>query len=115
MTTPSQQAEPEPAELAPCEPGKLTRDEIKTLFLFEKLTDEQLDWIAAHGCTQHAGAGTMVVIEGEPAEKFYVLLSGTIAGFGPPVAFIRRRHQGTNVDVLLESVRSGIVHSLATK
>jgi signal transduction histidine kinase len=74
MTTPSPQAEPEP-----CEPGKLTRDEIRTLFLFEKLTDEQLDWIAAHGCTQHVSAGEMVVVEGEPAEKFYVLLSGTIS------------------------------------
>ena len=69
----------EAIELEPCEPGKLTADELRTLFLFEKLTDEQLGWIAEHGCTQHVAAGQLVLQEGEPAESFYVLLSGTIA------------------------------------
>jgi signal transduction histidine kinase len=65
--------------LAPCEPGRLTIDELRTLFLFEKLTDDQLAWIAGHGCTQHVDAGQVVIQEGEPAEKFFVLLSGTVA------------------------------------
>jgi signal transduction histidine kinase len=65
--------------LEPCEPGKLTPAELKTLFLFEKLTDEQLAWIADHGCTMRARAGTWVLREGEPAEKFFVLLTGTIS------------------------------------
>ena len=65
--------------LEPCEPGKLTPAELRTLFLFEKLTDEQLDWIAAHGCTLRARAGSYVLREGEPAEKFFILLSGTIS------------------------------------
>ncbi|MEU7904452.1 ATP-binding protein [Actinoplanes sp. NPDC049118] len=69
----------EVAELEPCEPGRLTVDELRTLFLFEKLTDDQLTWIAAHGCTQHVEAGQLVIQEGEPAERFFVLLSGTIA------------------------------------
>jgi signal transduction histidine kinase len=69
----------EPAELEPCEPGKLTSAELRTLFLFEKLTDDQLDWIAAHGCTQHVSAGQLVLREGEPATQFFILLSGTVA------------------------------------
>lgn len=69
----------EEIRLAPCEPGKLTPAELRTLFLFEKLTDEQLAWIADHGCTMHAPAGSLVVREGDPAAQFFVLLSGTIA------------------------------------
>jgi signal transduction histidine kinase len=67
------------ADLAPCESGKLTVAELRTLFLFEKLTDDQLTWIAGHGCTQHVAAGQLVIEEGAPAEQFFVLLSGTIA------------------------------------
>jgi signal transduction histidine kinase len=70
---------PEEIRLAPCEPGKLTPAELRTLFLFEKLADEQLDWIAAHGCTMHMPAGGLVIREGDPADQFFVLLSGTIA------------------------------------
>jgi len=65
--------------LEPCEPGKLTPAELKTLFLFEKLSPEQLEWISAHGCTLHAKAGSLVLREGDPADQFFVLLSGTIA------------------------------------
>jgi signal transduction histidine kinase len=69
----------EEIQLDPCEPGKLRPAELRTLFLFEKLTDEQLDWIADHGCTQHVPAGQLVIEEGAPADRFFVLLSGTIA------------------------------------
>jgi signal transduction histidine kinase len=66
-------------QIAPCEPGRLTPDELRGLFLFEKLTDEQLRWLAEHGCTMHAPAGGLVLREGDPAEHFFVLLSGTVA------------------------------------
>jgi signal transduction histidine kinase len=69
----------EVVELEECVPDKLTIAELRTLFLFEKLTDEQLTWIAEHGCTQHVEAGQLVLEEGAPAEKFFVLLSGTVA------------------------------------
>jgi signal transduction histidine kinase len=69
----------EEIQLQPCEPGKLTIAELRTLFLFEKLTDDQLAWIAEHGCTMHAPAGSLVLREGDPAEQFFILLSGTIA------------------------------------
>ena len=65
--------------LVPCDPGRLTPAELRTLFLFEKLTDEQLQWISDHGCTMHMPAGGTVIREGDPADQFFVLLSGTIA------------------------------------
>ncbi len=68
-------------QLQPCEPGQLTTDELKTLFLFEKLSDEQLAWLAERGCTLRAPAGSLVLREGDPADQFFVLLSGTIQMF----------------------------------
>ncbi|WP_250007926.1 ATP-binding protein [Actinoplanes sp. M2I2] len=59
--------------------GTITPAELKTLFLFEKLTGEQLTWIAELGYTQHVEAGQFAIHEGELADKFFVLLSGTIA------------------------------------
>jgi signal transduction histidine kinase len=71
----------EAVQLQPCEPGKLTPAELRTLFLFEKLSDAQLEWIAEHGCTLRAPAGSLVLREGDHAEQFFVLLSGTIQLF----------------------------------
>jgi len=49
--------------------------ELRTLFLFEKLDDEQLQWLCEHGHTIHVEPG-QVYAEGEPATCFYVLLEG---------------------------------------
>ncbi|MDI6101285.1 ATP-binding protein [Actinoplanes sp. NEAU-A12] len=65
--------------LEPCAPGKLDPAELRTLFLFEKLSDEQLAWLAEHGCTQRVASGGLVLREGDPAVSFFVLLSGTVA------------------------------------
>ena len=56
----------------PCNP-----DELRTLFLFEKLTDAQLDWLCQRGRVELLPAGP-VYAEGDPATCFYVLLEGTI-------------------------------------
>ncbi|MEU4624055.1 ATP-binding protein [Actinoplanes sp. NPDC023801] len=69
----------EEIRLEPCAPGQLTPDELRTLFLFEKLSDEQLTWLAGHGCTMRVASGGLVLREGDPAVSFFVLLSGTIA------------------------------------
>jgi signal transduction histidine kinase len=53
-------------------------DELRTLFLFEKLSDEQLEWLCEHGHVELHEPG-YVVREGEPAEWLYVVLEGTIA------------------------------------
>jgi signal transduction histidine kinase len=57
----------------------LTPDELRTLFLFADLTEEQLAWISEHGDVIAVPAGENIVVEGEPADCFHVLLSGTIA------------------------------------
>jgi signal transduction histidine kinase len=53
-------------------------DELRTLFLFEKLTDEQLGWLCERGHVELHEPG-YVLREGEPATCLYVLLEGTIA------------------------------------
>ncbi|HWN28096.1 MAG TPA: cyclic nucleotide-binding domain-containing protein, partial [Actinomycetospora sp.] len=60
-------------------PAKMTRDELRGLFLFEALSDEQLDWLAHHGDVVAASAGEDVCREGDPASCFWVLLSGEMA------------------------------------
>jgi signal transduction histidine kinase len=52
-------------------------DELRTLFLFEKLTDDQLRWLCERGHVELLPAGP-VFAEGAPAECFYVLLDGTV-------------------------------------
>jgi signal transduction histidine kinase len=56
----------------------LGRDELRRLFLFESLSDEQLDWISEHGEVRTVPAGDVVVAEGDPPTCFFVLLSGTL-------------------------------------
>ena len=55
-------------------------EELRTLFLFEKLDDEQLQWLCDHGQVETLPAGP-VFSEGEPARCFYVLLDGEVALF----------------------------------
>jgi signal transduction histidine kinase len=57
---------------------RLAAQELRGLFLFEKLSDEQLGWLAEHGWVTEHPSGATVVAEGTPAELFIVLLSGTI-------------------------------------
>jgi signal transduction histidine kinase len=57
---------------------RLPAQELRGLFLFEKLSDEQLGWLAEHGWVTEHPSGATVVAEGTPAELFIVLLSGTI-------------------------------------
>jgi len=64
--------DPEPATSALCSTA-----ELRGLFLFEKLTDAQLDWLCREGRVVVAEPGP-VYAEGEPATCFYVLLSGTV-------------------------------------
>lgn len=60
-------------------PAALTPDELRQLFLFESLDTDQLDWLAVHGSVATEAAGETLFAEGDPAEWFYVLLSGTIS------------------------------------
>jgi CRP-like cAMP-binding protein len=51
--------------------------ELRTLFLFEKLTDDQLAWLCREGHIEYVEPGVLYT-EGAPAEKLYVLLQGTL-------------------------------------
>ena len=55
-----------------CDPA-----ELRTLFLFEKLSDEQLDWLCREGHVELREPG-WVYREGEPASCFYVLIEGSL-------------------------------------
>jgi signal transduction histidine kinase len=60
------------AEPLACSPA-----ELQTLFLFEKLTGEQLQWLCERGHVELIEPGP-VYAEGAPATCFYVLLEGTV-------------------------------------
>ncbi|WP_250556293.1 ATP-binding protein [Pseudonocardia lacus] len=60
-------------------PTHLSTDELRGLFLFESLDDEQLAWVSEHGDVVAISAGEQILTEGEPARCFYVLLTGAIA------------------------------------
>jgi signal transduction histidine kinase len=53
------------------------RDELRTLFLFEHLSDEQLDVLCADGHIETFPAGPLC-LEGEPASCFYVMIDGEL-------------------------------------
>jgi signal transduction histidine kinase len=61
------------------EPERLTPDQVRTLFLFEQLDDDQLAWLAERGRVVRYPAGATIHAEGSPASCFMVLLSGTLS------------------------------------
>ncbi len=79
-------------------PQRLSPDELRGLFLFEHLDDEQLAWVAANGDVVECPAGSDVSVEGEPAECFFVLLEGTMTMVrlvgGSEVETVRTSHRG---------------------
>lgn len=60
------------ATQSPCDP-----EELRTLFLFEKLTDEQITRLCVEGHVEVIPTGP-VFAEGEPATCLYVLIEGTV-------------------------------------
>ena len=64
---------PEPA----VQPIMCSTDELRGLFLFNKLSDEQLDWLCREGRVELFEPGP-VYTEGDPASCFYVMLNGSV-------------------------------------
>ncbi|MGY1753574.1 ATP-binding protein [Blastococcus sp. SYSU D01042] len=77
---------------------RLAPAELRELFLFEDLDDEQLAWVAANGDVVDVAAGADVSVEGEPAECFFVLLEGQMTMVrlvgGSEVETVRTSHRG---------------------
>ncbi|UXX96906.1 ATP-binding protein [Streptomyces sp. AD2-2] len=78
-------------QVLPCSP-----QEIGTLFLFEKLTPEQLARLCRDGQVEQFEAGP-VYTEGDPATCFYVMIEGTVV--------LSRRVGGDDVEVSRTSQR----------
>jgi signal transduction histidine kinase len=57
---------------------RLAPEELRELFLFEHLDDQQLAWVAERGWVSAAPAGSVVLREGDPAQVLIMLLSGSI-------------------------------------
>ncbi|MDQ1649022.1 MAG: hypothetical protein QOG60_1079, partial [Frankiaceae bacterium] len=55
---------------------RLSVDELRTLFLFEGLTDDQLQWIAERGEVRTYDGDVAVYSEADPADYLFILLSG---------------------------------------
>jgi len=51
-------------------------DELRGLFLFEHLDDDQLAWVCEHSDVIDVPAGEDLCVEGDPGECFFVLLTG---------------------------------------
>ena len=68
---------------------RLQPDELRTLFLFESLDDDQLAWLSENGRVEHVPTGP-IYTEGEDATCFYVLLDGECRTVAP------RRHRWTS-------------------
>ncbi|MCX4626212.1 MULTISPECIES: ATP-binding protein [unclassified Streptomyces] len=77
--------------LMPCSP-----QEISSLFLFEKLSPEQLGRLCAEGRVERFDVGP-VYTEGDPATCFYVMVEGTVV--------LSRRVGGDDVEVSRTSQR----------
>jgi signal transduction histidine kinase len=69
----------------------LAPEQLKTLFLFEALTDDQLRWLSEHGRVERREAAAVIFGEGEPATCFYVLIEGAVS--------TTRRVRGEEVEV----------------
>ncbi len=57
---------------------RIPPEELRGLFLFEHLDDDQLRWVCENSDVVEVPGGQELVVEGDPAECFYVLLTGAI-------------------------------------
>jgi len=83
---------PDDPALAGAEPARSpSRDLLRSLFLFESLDDDRLDWISEHARIETRAGGSVVYSEGEPATCLFVLLDGTLS--------LRRTVRGDQVEL----------------
>ena len=77
---------------------RLGPDELRELFLFEKLDHAQLAWLAERGGIADYQAGETIYRAGEPAEQLFVLLEGTLSMLmragGTEIEVNRTDHRG---------------------
>jgi signal transduction histidine kinase len=94
--------------------GELGVDELRSLFLFEQLTDEQLAWIAERADVRTFDEGVVVYREGEPATHLYILLAGRLQVLrmisGENVEMLRTEHRGAYAGAIRAYVEPDAVY-----
>ncbi len=79
-------------------PVRIPPVELRELFLFERLDDDQLTWVCEHADVVEVPAGEELTTEGDPAECFFVLLSGALVMYrrvgNEEVEIVRSDHRG---------------------
>jgi signal transduction histidine kinase len=97
---------------------RLGAEALAELFLFEKLSDEQLAWLAERGEVASYEAGTTVYRVGEPATCLYVLLEGTLSMVmrapGGEIEVNRTDHRGTYAGAFMAFLDLPIARSYST-
>ena len=51
----------------------------KILFLFGELNDDDIDWMIGKGSVEKIPTGTVLIKEGHPIDRFYILLEGKVS------------------------------------
>jgi signal transduction histidine kinase len=97
---------------------RLGAEALAELFLFEKLSDEQLAWLAERGEVASYEAGTTVYRVGEPATCLYVLLEGTLSMVmrapGGEIEVNRTDHRGTYAGAFMAFLDLPMARSYST-
>ncbi|KGF72346.1 cyclic nucleotide-binding protein [Neosynechococcus sphagnicola sy1] len=65
----------------------------KALFILGELTDDDFDWMLTNGSKEEIPAGTILIQQGNPIDKFYIVLGGDLGVFmgsaeGPVIAHL---------------------------
>ncbi|HSK37912.1 MAG TPA: ATP-binding protein [Actinomycetota bacterium] len=97
---------------------RLGPEVLAELFLFEKLSDEQLAWLVERGEVANYEAGTTVYRVGEPATCLYVLLEGTLSMVmrapGGEIEVNRTDHRGTYAGAFMAFLDLPMARSYST-
>ena len=95
--------------------SKVGVEELRSLFLFEALTEEQLAWLAERGERRTYQAGGVVCREGEPATHLFMLLDGALRllrlSGGEDVVITETDHRGAYAGAVRAYVEPGADHA----
>jgi signal transduction histidine kinase len=91
--------------------SQISIEELRSLFLFEKLTDEQLNWIAERSQVRTFAEGATVHRQGDPAEALWIMLDGTLRSSrlaaGQDVTIVESAQHGVYTGAIRAFVQTG--------
>lgn len=99
----------------------------KVLFLFGELTDLDVEWLMSHGVKEKVSEGQVLIRQGQPIDRFYVVLegvlavqvdghSGNVAEVGPgeilgEMSFVDSRNPSTTIRAAGQSILFSVARS----